>query len=278
MRARRPRRALAGFVLIGLGLGGAFWLGAADETTTLVAAAGMTGTIAIFFGIALLAPFVIRPLVRVLSWPGRAVFPVEGRLAADAARSDPGRTAATATALLIGLAMVIAVNSLGASFLKTISDEFDQAFARDLTVQPSGFSPGRGPQQTIANSLHDRLAEIPEADVVARERLLYVPELPGPQGKTKSDGLLLAFDPTEYERVDTTEIEGGTREEVFRRMEHGQVTVGKGHAEEQDLEVGDTVRLEGPSGDRRARVAGIVETVVFGGQTLSMSLATMKEI
>ncbi len=271
-------RALAGFALIAAGLGGAFWLGAADETTTLVAIAGMTGTIAIFFGIAFLAPFVIRPLVRVLSWPVRMAFPVEGRLAADAARSDPGRTAATATALLIGLAMVIAVNSLGASFLKTISDEFDQSFARDLTVQPNGFSPGRGAQQTIANGVRDRLARIPEADVVARERFLYVPDMPGPKGKTKSDGLLLAFDPDEYAEVDTTELQGGTREEVFRRMSRGQVTVGKGHAEEQDLAVGDTVELEGPSGDRRARVAGIVETVVFGGQTISMSLETMKEI
>ena len=84
---------------------------------------------------------------------GAAVLPVEGRLAADAARSDPGRTAATATALLIGLALVVAVNSLGSSFLKTISDEFDRAFARDLTVQPRGLSPGQGPQQTIAHRL-----------------------------------------------------------------------------------------------------------------------------
>ena len=123
----RPRRAILGFALVALGLAGAFWLGAAEETTPIVAAAGMTGTIAIFFGIAILAPFVIRPLVRVLSWPVRAIFPVEGRLAAEAARSDPGRTASTATALLIGLALVVAVNSLGSSFLKTISDEFDQA-------------------------------------------------------------------------------------------------------------------------------------------------------
>ncbi len=104
----------------------------------------MTGTVAIFFGIALVAPFVVRPLVRVLSWPVRRILPVEGRLASDAARSDPGRTAATATALLIGLALVVAVNSLGSSFLGTISDEFDRAFARDLTVQPSGLAPGTG--------------------------------------------------------------------------------------------------------------------------------------
>jgi putative ABC transport system permease protein len=274
-----PRRATLGLALIGLGLAGAFWLGAADETTPVVAAAGMSGTIAIFFGIALLAPFVIRPLVRVLSWPSRRLFPVEGRLAADAARSDPSRTAATATALLIGLALVIAVNSLGSSFLKTISDEFDRAFARDLTVQPSGLAPGQGPQQTIAASLHQRLERLPQAAVVARERFVFTPDLPGPQGKTRTDGLLVGFDPVEYEKVDTTDIQGAPREQVFRRMEaSGAVTVGKGYADEEDLEVGDTLRLEGPSGERRARVAGIVETVLFGGQTVGMSLQTMREV
>ncbi|HEY7151867.1 MAG TPA: FtsX-like permease family protein, partial [Solirubrobacterales bacterium] len=62
--ALRPRRAVIGACLIPLGLAGAFWLGASNETTTIVAAAGMLGTIAIFFGIALVAPYVIRPLVR----------------------------------------------------------------------------------------------------------------------------------------------------------------------------------------------------------------------
>ncbi len=279
LRSRlRARRAVLGVVLIGLGLAGAFWLGAADEVTTLVAAAGMTGTIAIFFGIALVAPFVIRPLVRALSLPLRLLFPVEGRLAADAARSDPGRTAATATALMIGLALVVAVNSLGSSFLKTISDEFDRSFARDLTVQPTGFAPGQGPQQTIARGLRDRLARVPEAAVVARERFLFTSGLPGPRGKTGEDGLLVAFEPKRFEKVDTTDIEGPPREEVFDRMAKGEVTVGKAYSEEKDLAVGDSLKLEGPSGTRRARVAGLVETVVLGGQTVAMSLKTMERV
>jgi putative ABC transport system permease protein len=271
----RPRRAVLGVVLMGIGLAGAFWLGAADETTTAVAVAGMAGTIAIFFGIALVAPFVVRPAVLVLSWPLRRLFPVEGRLAADAARSDPGRTAATATALMIGLALVVAVNSLGSSFLRTIEEEFDRSFARDLTVQPQGFAPGEGPQQTIAARLHRRLLRIPEAAVVARERFLYTSDLPGPK---ESDGLLIAFDPHEYEQVDETEIEGATREEAFARLERGQVTLGKGYAEEIDLEVGDRITLDGPSGTHRTRVAGIVETVIFGGETVGMSLETIRDV
>jgi putative ABC transport system permease protein len=146
----RPTRALVGVAMIVPGLAGAFLLGAADETTNLVVAAGIAGVIAVFFGIALIAPFLISPLTRFLSWPIRRLAPIEGRLAADSARTNPTRTAATATALMIGLALVVGINSLGASFLNTIEREFDEDFARDLTVQPRGFAPGQGPQQTIA--------------------------------------------------------------------------------------------------------------------------------
>ena len=277
-RRLRARRAVAGAALIPLGLAGAFWLGAADETTTIVAAAGMLGTLAIFFGIALVAPFVIRPLVRALSWPFRSLFPVEGRLAADAARSDPGRTAATATALMIGLALVVAVNSLGSSFLKSISDEFDRSFARDLTVQPHGFAPGQGPQQTIAKGLRNRLARIPEAKVVARERFLFTSRPPGvAEGRRARTACCWGSPRRSTSRWTQTDIEGAPRAQVFARMERGWVTLGKGWADETGLGVGDPITLRGPSGTRRTRVAGVVETVVFGGQTVSMSLRTMRE-
>ena len=87
-----------------------------------------------------------------------------------------------------------------------------------------------------------------------------------------------ASSPLRYAKVDTTDIEGAPREEVFRRMTDGEVTVGKAYSDEQDLAVGDTLKLEGPSGTRRARIAGIVETVVFGGQTVGMSLETMEHV
>jgi putative ABC transport system permease protein len=279
-RRPRARRAVLGLILIGLGLAGAFWLGAAEETTPLVAAAGMSGTVAIFFGIALVAPLVISPLVRFLSWPLRKASPVSGRLAADSARSDPGRTAATATGLMIGLALVVAVNSLGASFLRSIEEEFDRAFARDVSVRPAGFSPGEGPQQTIAKRLRDRIAKLPQTGVVARERIVFTPNLPAPKGKRGSDGLLLGFELPEYGDVDTTEIDadGESRERVFERMARGEVTLGEGHSDETGLGVGERIELDGPSGARRARIAGIVETVIFGGQTVGMSLETMREV
>ena len=79
---------------------------------------------------------------------------------------------------MIGLALVVGINSLGSSFLNSIEQEFDESFARDLTVQPRGFAPGQGPQQTIAKGLAKRIERVPEAAVVAQERLVFVPDLP----------------------------------------------------------------------------------------------------
>jgi putative ABC transport system permease protein len=276
----RPIRILIGLLLIGPGLWGAFQLGAADETTNAVVAGGIVGTIAIFFGIALIAPFLIKPLTRVLSWPVRKLAPVEGRLAADSARSNPSRTAATATALMIGLALVVGINSLGSSFLNSIEREFDRSFARDLTVQPRGFAPGQGPQQSIAPEVERRIERIPEAGTVAAESLIAVAELPrGPGEESAPSGLLFAFDPDEYIALDTTDFEadGESREQFFDRLEDGEVSVGRGYADEAGIAVGDTLVLEGPTGSREARVAGIVETVFAGGQTVGMSRRTLSQ-
>ncbi len=277
----RPVRILIGLLLIGPGLFGAFQLGAADETTNAVVAGGIAGTIAIFFGIALIAPFLIGPLTRVLSWPVRKLAPVEGRLAADSARSNPGRTAATATALMIGLALVVGINSLGASFLNSIEREFDRSFARDLTVQPRGFAPGQGPQQSIAPQVERQVERIPEAEVVAAESLIAVAELPRKQGRDSApSGLLFAFEPSEFLAIDTTEFEAGgdSREEFFARLDRGEVSVGRGYSDETGVEVGDTLVLDGPTGSREARVAGIIETVFAGGQTVGMSRRTLRNV
>ena len=270
-----------GLLLVLPGLAGAFLLGAADETTTPVIAAGIGGTIAIFFGIALIAPFLIKPLVRLLSWPVRLAAPVEGRIAADSARSNPSRTAATATALMIGLALVVGINSLGSSFLSSIEREFDQSFDRDLTVQPQGLSPGAGPQQTIAKGVAKRVGELPDAAVVAQERFVAVANLPRAEGRGKGpQGLLFGFDPRVYDQVDSTDLQAGgaSSAEVYRRIGEGQVTVGKGYADEEKIEIGDTLVLDGPSGKRRAKVAAIVETIAAGGQTVGMSLDTLRDV
>nr|MDP8943702.1 FtsX-like permease family protein [Actinomycetota bacterium] len=273
---RRPpsvARALAGAALTALGLGGVFLLASADEVPAWVAAVGIVGVVLILLGVALAAPVLIAPLVRGLSWPLRRAFPIEGRLAADAAKANPGRTAATASGLMIGLALVTAFGSLGSSFLGTITDEFDKAFARDFTVQPRGFQPGAGRQQSISPRLRERIAALPEAAVVTPERLIVARQ---PDGQ---DGLMFGFDPAEYGKVDNSDFAGGvSAEQVFARVARGEVTVAEALATEEGIEPGERITLTGSSGRRRARVAAIIRTAVFGGQTVGMSLDTMERV
>jgi putative ABC transport system permease protein len=182
---------------------------------------------------------------------------------------------------MIGLALVVAINTLGSSFLRSIEDEFDESFARDLTVQPRGFAPGQGPQQTIAKAVARRIERVPQAAVVTPERLVSVPKLPRvPSDEEGPQGLLFAYDPRDYPAVDTTDIDadGASRGEFFRQVSEGEVAVGRGYADEADIEVGDTMLLEGPSAERSTEVAGIVDTVFAGGQTVSMSLETLEEV
>lgn len=266
------KRSVLGLVILATGLPGVYLLASSNSVPTPVAVAGVTGVIFVFLGVSLLAPALVGPISRAFSWPIRKVQPIEGKLAADSANANPNRTAATASALMISLALVTAFGALGSSFLRTISDEIDKSLARDFTVQPINFNPGGGPQQKVESKLQRKIQKLPQADVVTPIRFLFLEELPS------GGGIALGFNPKTNADVDNTTIEGASEDEVYRRVGEGEVTVGEGLAKARNYKVGDRIKLSGASGTRTARIAGIIKTAIFGGITIGMSLETMKEI
>ena len=269
------RRALIGlaFFLPGLVGGGLFWFGTTADSP-LVGIAGALSTMLLFLGMVRLAPFVVLPLVRLLARPLQTVMPAEGRLAADAALSNPGRTAATAATLLVALSVVVVNATIAESFVGSVKSELDQRFARDLTVQPLGYQEYGPPQAGLSTALRREIAAMPETGAVAGRRSLYVGKLPG----GGSDGVLVGYEPSQYDMVDKIAYEGAPRAQVLAGLSAGGVVPAKAYAEDQGLEVGDRVRLEGPSGVRDATVVGIADTFDAGGQTLQMSLSTMAAV
>ncbi|HEU5160441.1 MAG TPA: ABC transporter permease [Streptosporangiaceae bacterium] len=116
----------AGAATMGLGLAGA--LGGSP-----MVAIG-AGAFLVFLGVAMLAPVISRPVVRVLSAPYPRLFKTPGRLARRNALRNPRRTAATASALMIGLALITTVNVLGASMSASIDKAVDRQFGADYVV------------------------------------------------------------------------------------------------------------------------------------------------
>ena len=275
-RGLGPRRAIAGLVLFvpGMAIGGLFWFGDTSQGGLLAAVGGIGSTMVMFLGMVLLAPFVVLPLVRLLARPLRAVMPAEGRLAADAAQSNPGRTSATAATLLVALSVVVVNATVASSFVGSVKQELDQRYARDITVQPLDYQDYGPPQAGISRKLRTQIAALPEAAAVARRRALFITKLPG----SDSEGLVVAYDPYEYDKVDHPKYSGAPRAQVLRGLAEGGVVVAKPYAKIHHLAVGDQLKLEGPAAVRDAPVVGIVDSLDGGGTSIQVSLQTMAAV
>ncbi|GAB2816800.1 ABC transporter permease [Actinoallomurus bryophytorum] len=124
---------VGGAVLSGVGLGGA--------PIALLGA----GAALVFVGVAMLAPVISRPAVRVLGAAFPKLFRTPGRLATQNALRNPRRTAATASALMIGLALVSAINVMASSAKASVAGQVDKEFAADYMITPA--SPGLSPEE-----------------------------------------------------------------------------------------------------------------------------------
>ena len=107
-------------VLIGLGFAALAYglFGSGLGTTQILIWMGI-GALLIFIGVALFAAHLVAPLAAALGAPAARIGGAAGRLARDNARRNPQRTASTASALMIGLALVTLVATLAAGITST---------------------------------------------------------------------------------------------------------------------------------------------------------------
>ena len=103
----------------------------ANSVTLQLIGAGFLG---VFLGVALLAPLLVVPVATVIGWPVRRLRGAAGLLAGENARRNPRRTALTAAALMIGLALVTCVavltNSVRVSTNNAIEGTLQRRFHR----------------------------------------------------------------------------------------------------------------------------------------------------
>lgn len=118
------------------------------------------GAVLVFLAVAMVSRYVVRPIAAVLGWPLQKLAPVSGRLARDNTVRNPGRTAATASALMIGLGVVVFVAVFAQGLKSSFVDSFDKVVRADYIVQGKNFMP-------LPSDTAQRVANAPGADVVA---------------------------------------------------------------------------------------------------------------
>ena len=114
------------------------------------------GAAAVFLGAAMLAPAVARPLSSAIGRPLAAALGAPGKLGRENSMRNPRRTAQTASALMIGIALVSAMAVFGASVSRSATSSVDDAISADLIV--SGTSNGSG---SFSRSLADAVTRVP---------------------------------------------------------------------------------------------------------------------
>lgn len=96
------------------------------------------GAFLCFLGVAVLGPVIARPVARGLGAPLPRLRGVAGNLAKENSVRNPRRTASTAAALMIGVALVGLFSIFAASVKASIGEQIDKAFKADFIVKHEG--------------------------------------------------------------------------------------------------------------------------------------------
>ena len=219
------RRIIVGSVVSTVGLGlvvfGAF-ASIADKLPFI----GI-GALLLFLGVSQLSPIVVRPLARGLGWPIARLFGLSGRLGRENAMRNPVRTARTASALMVGMALVSFVAIFGASLKASTGALLDHLMAADYILTGSNQYTGFSPQAAAA------VRALPQVAVAAEMRVGYAEHngaLVGVGGANASQLLLVT-------RVDT--LSGD-----MRAIDNGDgIALASSIATTENLHVGDRLTM-----------------------------------
>jgi putative ABC transport system permease protein len=222
--------ALLGLALVLAGLLGG---GGAGTRAGYIGAGALVAVIAV----SLFSPRLVPALAAVAGWPLERARRLLGRLARENTQRNPSRTAITAAALMIGLALVAFVTVFAAGIKSTVAQVVDENFAGGLVIQNSdGFSP-------IPDGTAVAAAKVPGVETVSTIRSAQVRSLDG-------GGTVRASAPSpDIEKALNVEWKQGGPE-VLEGLRDDQAVLSDDFASEHNLSVGDTVRILTQTGVR----------------------------
>jgi putative ABC transport system permease protein len=248
---------LAGLAMVLIGL---FGNGSAGTKAGLMGA----GAVAIVLGVSLFSPRLVPPLALVAGWPLERIRRLTGRLARENSQRNPSRTAVTAAALMIGLALVTFVTVFAAGLKGSVAQIIDENFEGGLVIQNTdGFSP-------IPTAAATAARRVPGVELVATVRSIEA-KLLGQGAKAR----VTAPSPDIGEAVDVEWKKGGPA--TLRNLGDGEAAISDSFASDNDLEVGDRFRLLSQTGAKPAfRVAGEFDSKlgVFGSVLITQRVMT----
>ncbi len=233
--------ALVGAVALGFGL-----------TKPAIQLVGL-GAVLIFVGVALLAPAVARPMAGLIGRPLARLLGMSGRLGRENSMRSPLRTAQTASALMVGLALVSAIAVFGASLSKSATASVDQAIRADLIISTPNSAQGG-----FSESVAPKAASVPG---VTATSVVY-------QGQFEFQGslsTLAAVSTRDLAQTLNLEITQGSP----TALAHGGLLIDTTTADSKHLATGDVVPVKfAQTGRATMRIGGVYQANALLGRYL----------
>jgi putative ABC transport system permease protein len=206
-----------------------------------------------FLGVATLAPFVARPVTGLIGRPLRRVSGISGVLARENAMRNPRRTAATASALMIGLALVTMFSVVGQSAKASVSNSIKQEFLGDYVVKTTGTQFGN-----FSPTVEPKIAAVPGVAATSPQRF-------GNAKLGSSTVALTAVNGHTIGQLLKLDVKSGSLSSLSR----GEIMVQKDTASSKGLKVGSPITLHfAKTGDQRLIVGGTYGTSQLIGNYL----------
>lgn len=205
--------------------GWALWQVVAGDTGELLRWWIVGGSVTLLLATVLLSPLLMGPVAKLLGEPVAALRGLPGTLARQNAIRNPRRTAATASALVIGLGLVCFVLIFIASLRGSVDAVLEERFLADFQVQATD-------AQGFPEAAREAVRGVPGVEVVSPAKFSYV----GVAGSARE---ILAVDPVTLQQTFTLDVTGGD----LAGLAGEGIAVADGLAQDLGVGLGDTLEV-----------------------------------
>ncbi|MFA9401162.1 MAG: ABC transporter permease, partial [Acidobacteriota bacterium] len=193
------------------------------------------GAVCVLVAISIFSPRLVRPAASIVGAPLERIGGLTGRLARENSQRNPSRTAVTAAALMIGLALVSFVTVFASGLSSSVDRVIEQNFKGEIVIQNSG-----GFLDFPTRAI-DVAGTVDGVEAASGQR--YATALLGDKATSIS-----SLEPATAADVVTFDwIEGS--DESMTSLEDDQVIVSEGVADSEGVGPGDRISITSQKGD-----------------------------
>jgi putative ABC transport system permease protein len=208
------------------------------------------GLLVFLVGLIMITPALVRPVAVIFSKLFGLIYPRENLLARENISRQPGRAAITASSMMIGLAITIAVLGMVTSIWSGFMGYLDKSLGSDYLFMPSSLVLGNGnmgADPSLAESIRNVEGVSGVTSLRLAESLI--------NGK---DLQIIGIDPTTYPQIAGLDFTSGNEQRIYSDLAASRSVIINGIlSSTYNIHVGDAVTLKTTHGDEIYQVTGI---------------------